>query len=224
MPGEIKHYWVGTTLMVESDAGVSGCDLKGQTGDIGPRGPQGPAGIVVDGGGGGSNNDTPTSILEVGGLNTLYSEFRIYNNSSSQTIKLNNITAGNVYTIQLTLTTGDVDTFTITIPAYATGTNGYITTPISGSKYFSQCTTLYTDSSTLYCVYQFTLKEGITADVYISGIVIFEGKITVYATTEYVDNAIANAQLGGGDYTPTTETWTFTLEDGTTVSKVVCVG
>lgn len=51
MPGEIKHYWVGTTLMVESDAGVSGCDLKGQTGDIGPRGPQGPAGVVVGDGG-----------------------------------------------------------------------------------------------------------------------------------------------------------------------------
>ena len=48
MPGEIKHYWSGTTLMIESDSGVSGCDLKGRTGDIGPRGPQGRAGIVYD--------------------------------------------------------------------------------------------------------------------------------------------------------------------------------
>lgn len=48
MPGEIKHYWSGTTLMIESDSGVSGCDLKGKTGDIGPRGAQGPAGIVYD--------------------------------------------------------------------------------------------------------------------------------------------------------------------------------
>lgn len=44
MPGEIKHYWSGTTLMIESDSGISGCNLKGQTDDIGPRGPQGPAG------------------------------------------------------------------------------------------------------------------------------------------------------------------------------------
>ena len=105
MPGEIKHYWVGTTLMVESDAGVSGCDLKGQTGDIGPRGPQGPAGIIVGDGG--------------------------------------------------------------------------------------------------------DLKVDLTG----------------YATETYVDNAIANASIGGGgSYTPKTETWTFTLEDGTTVNKVVCVG
>lgn len=48
MPGEIKHYWSGTTLMIESDSGVSGCDLKGRTGDIGPRGPQGKAGILFD--------------------------------------------------------------------------------------------------------------------------------------------------------------------------------
>lgn len=51
MAGTFKHYWVGTTLMVESDSGVSGADLKGDTGDIGPRGPQGPAGVVVDSGG-----------------------------------------------------------------------------------------------------------------------------------------------------------------------------
>lgn len=48
MPGEIHHHWVGTTLMIESDAGISGCDLRGRTGDIGPRGAQGPAGILYD--------------------------------------------------------------------------------------------------------------------------------------------------------------------------------
>lgn len=48
MAGTFKHYWVGTTLMIESDSGVSGADLKGETGATGIRGPQGPAGIVVD--------------------------------------------------------------------------------------------------------------------------------------------------------------------------------
>lgn len=68
MPGEIKHYWSGTTLMIESDSGVSGCDLKGRTGDIGPRGPQGPAGVVVDGSGGSyiPNTETWTFTLEDG--------------------------------------------------------------------------------------------------------------------------------------------------------------
>ena len=28
MPGEIKHTWVGTTLIVESDSGTSGANLK----------------------------------------------------------------------------------------------------------------------------------------------------------------------------------------------------
>ncbi len=48
MPGEIKHTWVGTTLIVQSDSGTSGANLKGDRGDIGPRGPQGPAGVVYD--------------------------------------------------------------------------------------------------------------------------------------------------------------------------------
>lgn len=48
MPGEIKHTWVGTTLIVESDSGTSGANLKGDRGDIGPRGPQGPAGVVYN--------------------------------------------------------------------------------------------------------------------------------------------------------------------------------
>ena len=48
MPGEIKHTWVGTTLIVESDSGTSGANLKGEKGDIGPRGPQGPAGVVYN--------------------------------------------------------------------------------------------------------------------------------------------------------------------------------
>jgi hypothetical protein len=48
MPGEIKHTWVGTTLIIESDSGTSAADLKGRTGDIGPRGPQGPAGVVYN--------------------------------------------------------------------------------------------------------------------------------------------------------------------------------
>lgn len=48
MAGEIKHTWVGTTLIIESDSGTSAMDLKGATGDTGPRGPQGPAGVVFD--------------------------------------------------------------------------------------------------------------------------------------------------------------------------------
>ena len=46
MAGEIKHEWVGTTLIITSDSGTSGCNLKGSTGDIGPRGPQGPCGVI----------------------------------------------------------------------------------------------------------------------------------------------------------------------------------
>lgn len=44
MAGQITHEWVGTTLIVTSDSGTSGCDLKGDRGDIGIRGPQGPKG------------------------------------------------------------------------------------------------------------------------------------------------------------------------------------
>lgn len=44
MAGTIKHEWVGTTLVITSDSGSSGCDLKGDRGDIGIRGPQGPQG------------------------------------------------------------------------------------------------------------------------------------------------------------------------------------
>ena len=41
MAGTIKHQWNGTVLTIESDSGVSSCDLKGAKGDDGPRGPQG---------------------------------------------------------------------------------------------------------------------------------------------------------------------------------------
>lgn len=44
MAGTIKHSWNGTVLTIESDSGVSSCDLKGSTGDTGIRGPQGIAG------------------------------------------------------------------------------------------------------------------------------------------------------------------------------------
>lgn len=44
MAGTIKHSWNGTVLTIESDSGVSSCDLKGATGDTGIRGPQGIAG------------------------------------------------------------------------------------------------------------------------------------------------------------------------------------
>ena len=44
MAGTITHEWVGTTLVITSDSGSSGCDLKGDRGDIGIRGPQGPQG------------------------------------------------------------------------------------------------------------------------------------------------------------------------------------
>lgn len=48
MAGEIKHEWIGTTLVITSDSGTSSCNLKGRVGDIGPRGPQGPCGVVYD--------------------------------------------------------------------------------------------------------------------------------------------------------------------------------
>ena len=44
MAGTIKHSWNGTVLTIESDSGVSSCDLKGAAGDTGIRGPQGIAG------------------------------------------------------------------------------------------------------------------------------------------------------------------------------------
>lgn len=44
MAGQITHEWLGTTLVITSDSGTSGCDLKGDRGDIGIRGPQGPQG------------------------------------------------------------------------------------------------------------------------------------------------------------------------------------
>lgn len=49
MAGTITHEWVGTTLIITSDSGTSGCDLKGGKGDMGIRGPQGPAGVVING-------------------------------------------------------------------------------------------------------------------------------------------------------------------------------
>ena len=45
MSGQITHSWNGTVLTITSDAGISSCDLKG---DTGCRGPQGPHGIVYD--------------------------------------------------------------------------------------------------------------------------------------------------------------------------------
>ena len=44
----ITHKWEGTTLIITSDSGTSGCDLKGAKGDMGIRGPQGVAGIVCN--------------------------------------------------------------------------------------------------------------------------------------------------------------------------------
>lgn len=44
----ISHEWQGTTLVITSDSGTSGCDLKGDRGDIGIRGPQGPQGEKPD--------------------------------------------------------------------------------------------------------------------------------------------------------------------------------
>ena len=49
MAGEIFHRWEGTKLIVTSDSGTSGCDLKGVQGDIGVRGPQGVPGIGIQG-------------------------------------------------------------------------------------------------------------------------------------------------------------------------------
>jgi len=48
MAGEIKHTWAGSTLIIQSDSGTSGANLKGPQGDTGPRGPQGPAGVVYN--------------------------------------------------------------------------------------------------------------------------------------------------------------------------------
>lgn len=50
MAGQIKHYWVGTTLFIESDSGTSSCDLVGPTGVTGARGPQGVPGRTGDAG------------------------------------------------------------------------------------------------------------------------------------------------------------------------------
>ena len=47
MAGTIKHQWNGTVLTIESDSGVSSCDLKGERGDDGPRGPQGAPGSTI---------------------------------------------------------------------------------------------------------------------------------------------------------------------------------
>lgn len=44
MAGTIKHSWNGTILTIESDSGISSCDLKGDKGDTGIRGPQGATG------------------------------------------------------------------------------------------------------------------------------------------------------------------------------------
>ena len=44
MAGTIKHSWEGTVLTIESDSGISSCDLKGDKGDTGIRGPQGATG------------------------------------------------------------------------------------------------------------------------------------------------------------------------------------
>ena len=46
MAGTIKHSWNGTILTIESDSGISSCDLKGGKGDTGPRGPRGLKGDV----------------------------------------------------------------------------------------------------------------------------------------------------------------------------------
>lgn len=48
MAGTIKHSWTGTVLTIESDAGTSSCDLKGEKGDDGVRGPQGSPGTTPD--------------------------------------------------------------------------------------------------------------------------------------------------------------------------------
>ena len=45
MAGTIKHSWNGTILTIESDSGISSCDLKGGKGDTGARGPQGAPGV-----------------------------------------------------------------------------------------------------------------------------------------------------------------------------------
>ena len=47
MAGTIKHQWNGTVLTIESDSGVSSCDLKGAKGDDGPRGAQGAPGSTI---------------------------------------------------------------------------------------------------------------------------------------------------------------------------------
>ena len=41
----ITHEWQGTTLIITSDSGTSGCDLAGPEGQIGVRGPQGTPGL-----------------------------------------------------------------------------------------------------------------------------------------------------------------------------------
>ena len=71
MAGEIKHEWSGTTLVITSDSGTSGCDLKGRVGDIGPRGAQGPCGVVYDANG----NIVSNIFVTKEELNELLGEF-----------------------------------------------------------------------------------------------------------------------------------------------------
>ena len=144
MPGEIKHYWVGTTLMVESDAGVSGCDLKGRTGDIGPRGPQGPAGVVV-GDGGDINIDLTGYATET------YVDNAIANAE---------------------LGGGDID-----LTGYAT--TEYVNTVVNSNKpdLTNYATKSYVDSAV----------DNVDVD------------LTDYATKNYVSTEIAKAQLEGAD-------------------------
>ena len=49
MAGTITHEWDGTTLIITSDSGTSGVDLKGEKGDMGIRGAQGAKGEAYDG-------------------------------------------------------------------------------------------------------------------------------------------------------------------------------
>lgn len=252
MPGEIKHHWVGTTLMVESDAGVSGCDLKGQTGDMGPRGPQGPAGVVdtadkIDGVTIIQNGDGILSTTIGGGMRECLAKSTNINKRQPVIGKAGNsnvdikFMVNETYSFYFTFSDGGTSAFTLTIPATTTY-NAVIT--VSDSAYFKSFTMFYTpnvegkydnnSAETMLPSYHSTVDTNVVVkDVYIAAgdagiltsitpyVIPIDGN-TIQINSDGKLTALAGG--GGGDYTPTTETWTFTLEDGTTVNKVVCVG
>lgn len=251
MPGEIKHYWVGTTLMVESDAGVSGCDLKGQTGDIGPRGPQGPAGIVVDGGGSNVEVDGTTIIKNTDGtISTSIGGGVAECLATVSNLNKRNPTIGDgfgnsdldihfeigaSYSFYFTFSDGGTSAFVITIPS----SSSYSAVITPNSDYFKSFTVFYEyGDDNKYSIalgmtvsYLDTVDTGITIkDIYITAgdsgmfMPITPYVIPIDGNTIQINSDGKLTALAGGSILPNYEVWTFTLEDSSTATKKVYVG